>query len=489
MAVNNQELKKSGLKAGIWNFSTTIINQLRNFIVSLVLARLLNPSDFALVGMATVFVGIVEAFVDFGFGSSIVQRKSISQGQLSTVFYINLMMGGIFALTMFLGAPFIAEFFNEPRLIPITKVLSLTFIIKALDVIPGAIFKRNLDYKTPFQISITSGIVSGIAGISFALVGMGVWALVWSQVLGWLISISLIWIKSDWRPSLYYNFKCVRELWKFGYKLSLSVFIDLLFNRLNTIFIGKFFSATLLGLYYRACSLNGLVIQYSFSAFSGVLFPTLSKCQDDLPLLRYNVLKIVHTVSFLTFFFSGWMIVGAYEIMTITYGEKWVGAVDFFKILGLFSITLTIPPILVNALMCVGKTDVNLRIEIIKKTMFAIAIPIGLHFGIYGYVYATSLAALISMPLNMWALKYIELSLKPQIKAIGFYLIPFGILISVNTIFFPQVLFGNKFISLIVKSAYYALGYLAYNATFKSEGLTSTINIIRPLLKKFQLKI
>ena len=139
--------------------------------------------------------------------------------------------------------------------------------------------------------------------------------------------------------------------------------------------------------------------------------------------------------------------------------------------------------------MCVGKTDVNLRIEIIKKTMFAIAIPIGLHFGIYGYVYATSLAALISMPLNMWALKYIELSLKPQIKAIGFYLIPFGILISVNTIFFPQVLFGNKFISLIVKSAYYALGYLAYNATFKSEGLTSTINIIRPLLKKFQLKI
>lgn len=183
------------------------------------------------------------------------------------------------------------------------------------------------------------------------------------------------------------------------------------------------------------------------------------------------------------------MIVGAYEIMTITYGEKWVGAVNFFKILGLFSITLTIPPILVNALMCIGKTNVNLRIEIIKKTMFAIAIPIGLHFGIYGYVYATSLAALISMPLNMWALKYIELSLKPQIKAIGLYLIPFGILTSINAIFFPQVLFDNKLISLAIKSAYYILGYLAYNTILKSEGLTATINIIRPLLKKFQLKI
>lgn len=135
MSIDNQKLKRSGIKAGAWNFSTTIINQLRNFIVSLVLARLLNPSDFALVGMATVFVGIVEAFVDFGFGSSIVQRKSVSKEQLSTVFYINLMMGGIFALTMFSGASFIAEFFNEPRLIPITKVLSLTFIIKALDVI------------------------------------------------------------------------------------------------------------------------------------------------------------------------------------------------------------------------------------------------------------------------------------------------------------------------------------------------------------------
>lgn len=485
MAVDSQVLKKSGVKAGIWNFSTTIINQLRNFIVSLILARLLMPADFGLLGMATVFAGIVDAFVDFGFGTALIQRKRVTDKQISTVFYINLGMGLVFATTMFCCSGFIANYFNEPRLVPIVKVFSFSFIIKALDVIPRSLFKRELNYRIPFKISIFSGIFSGVAGIVFAFIDWGVWALVWSQVLGWIIATGLTWLNIHWKPMLYFNLNKVKSLWRFGYKLSISVFIDQVFSRLNTIIIGKFFSASILGLFYRAQSLNGIVIQYSFSAFSGVLFPTLSKCQDDLPLLRYNVLRILHTISFLTFLFAGIMIIDAYELITIAYGYKWVDAVKFFEILGFFSITLTIPSVLVNTLMCVGRTDVNLKIEIVKKIVYIIAIPIGLHYGIYGYVLSINIAALITMPINMWALKYISLPMWPQIKAIFTNsIIFFALLIIYNHIFDNYLTSYNLWVRLFLKTTYYVIPYYLFNRIIKSEGLTATINLIKLILKR-----
>ena len=482
MSIDNQKLKRSGLKAGAWNFSTTIISQLRNFIVSLILARLLSPADFGLLGMATVFVGVVETFVDFGFGASIVQAKRITRQQMSTVFYINLIMGLIFAVTMFFSSGIIASFFHEERLNAIVKVLSAKFIVKALQIMPEVQFKRALNYHDPFKISIISGIISGILGIMFAFLDYGVWALVYSQIIGWGISLVLQYWKTKWYPMPYFNIHEIKDLWKFGYKFSLSVMIDQVFNKLNTILIGRFYSASLLGLYYRASSLNRLVIQYSFSSFSNILFPTFCKYQDDLIMLRHNVLRVVQVVSFLTFLFSGLMIICAGDLINILYGSKWAGAVDFFKILGLFSITQTIPSILVNALMSVGRTDVNLKIEIIKKTLYVFAIPIGLHYGVYGYVWAISISALITMPLNMWSLKYIQLSMSKQFTAIFNYLIPFAILVVLDMTFSNYMDIENVWVSLLIKSSLYFTTYISWNLILKNAGIYATISLIRPIL-------
>lgn len=485
MTINNEQIKKAGIKAGFWNFSTTIINQLRNFVVSIILARLLSPEDFGLLGMATVFVGVVETFVDFGFGASIVQAKEISRRQMSTVFYINLMMGLLFAVAMFLLSNYIAEFFHEERLSIIVKVLSPTFLVKALQIMPDVQFKRALNYHDPFKISVSAGVLSGILGIVLALTGFGVWALVFSQIFGWVISLVMQYWITRWWPMMCFRIAEIKELWSFGYKFSLSIMIDQTFSRLNTILIGKFFNASVLGLYYRACSLNGLVIQYSFSSFASVLFPTFCKYQNDLPMLRHNVMKIIHTVSFLTFLFSGLMIVDAYDIITILYGGKWVGAVDFFKILGLFSITLTIPSILVNALMSVGRTDVNLKIEVVKKILLLFAIPIGLHFGVYGYVWAISIAALVAMPLNMWSLKYIDLDMWNQIKAIGLYFIPFVFLIALNNLLTADSIVMYPWVSLLTKSTIFTAVYFGYCLIMKTEGLKSAIALAKPFLSKF----
>lgn len=472
------------MKAGFWNFSTTIINQVRNFIVSLVLARLLTPEDFGLVGMATVFVGVVEAFVDFGFGASIVQAKDVSRRQLSTVFYINLLMGTLFAVIMFLSSNLIADFFKDNRLSIIVKVLSPTFIVKALQVMPDVLFKKALDYKTPFSISVITGILAGIIGIVLAIMGYGVWALIYSQISGWIISLILQYWKTKWWPLMCFKINEIKELWSFGYKFSLSIMIDQIFTRLNTILIGKFFNASLLGLYYRACSLNGLVIQYSFSSFANVLFPTFCKYQDDIPMLRHNVVRIVQVVSFLTFLFSGLMIVCAFDIIVLLYGDEWIGAVEFFKILGLFSITLTIPTILVNALMAIGRTDLNLKIELIKKGLLVLSIPIGIHYGVYGYIWAVSIGALAGLPFNMWALKYINLSIWVQLKSIAVYFVPFVILVIVDNVFFDETLFNNSLLSLIVKASVYISIYIAYNKLLHTQGLSSAISIAKPMVDK-----
>lgn len=463
---------------------TLMIGQVKNFIVSLILARLLDPTDFGLLGMAMAFAGIVEAFVDFGFGNAIIQRKEVSQVQLSTVFYINLFMGLLFMTAMFLASPLIAAFFHEPKLSLIVKVMSMSFVIKALDVIPSALLKRNINFKIPFRIQVTSGIISGIAGIIMAFSGFGVWALVLSQVLGWVIATSMLWIIVRWLPARIFRWNEVRELWEYGYKLSLSVFIDQLFSRLKTILIGRFFTAALLGLLYRAEGLKNLVIQYSFSAFSGVLLPSLSKCQDNLELLRHNTIRLVQVVSFMTFLLSGLMFSCADEIIIILYGHKWVGAVSFLRILSLFAFTETLPNVLVAPVLSVGKSGLNLKIEIVKKIVFILVLPIGLIWGIYSFVICFCIAGVITMPLNMMALRCIELRFKTQMWSIISYAIPMiigcVIIMALRHIIQTEYMFVN----LCLNSILFIGIYLAYNIILKQPGCNASYNLVRRLFNK-----
>lgn len=483
-----EELKSKGLKGGMWNFMTLMIGQVKNFIVSLILARLLDPTDFGLLGMAMAFAGIVEAFVDFGFGNAIIQRKEVSQVQLSTVFYINLFMGLLFMTAMFLSSPLIAAFFHEPKLSLIVKVMSMSFVIKALDVIPSALLKRNINFKIPFRIQVTSGIISGIAGIIMAFSGFGVWALVLSQVLGWVIATSMLWIIVRWFPSRIFRWDEVRGLWEYGYKLSLSVFIDQLFSRLKTILIGRFFTAALLGLLYRAEGLKNLVIQYSFSAFSGVLLPSLSKCQDNLELLRHNTIRLIQVVSFMTFFFSGLMFTCADEIIIILYGQKWVGAVLFLRILSLFAFTETLPNILVAPVLSVGKSGLNLKIEVVKKIIFILVMPIGLIWGIYSFVICFCLAGVITMPLNMIALRCIGLKFKTQIWNIASYAIPMIVGCLIVMSFRDIIQTEYRFINLCLDGLLFAGVYLGYNILLKQSGWTASYNLIQSMLRRGKSK-
>jgi O-antigen/teichoic acid export membrane protein len=479
-------LKKSTLKAANWNLFNMFVNQARNFIISTILARLLLPEDFGLLGMAMVFASLTDSFVDFGFGNAVIQKKEVNEVQLSTVFWLNMLMALLLGVLMFLNAPIVSIYFEMPKLKPITQLMSLTFLIKGLSTLQNALYKKKLDFKTPFKINLISGFSSGALGIYLAYSNFGVYSLIYSQIFGWVLTTFFIWFFSEWKPKFIFKLKQIKELWSFGYKYSLTIFIDTIFSKLDTIVIGKLFSASVLGLFYKAQSLNRMVVQYAFSSFSGVLFPSLSQISDDKEKLKIVVVKILHIVCFSTFLFSGLMYVNAEEIIVILFTKKWLGSVPIFEIMGVFSFILTIPTVLNSPVTALGESGDILKAEIIKKTLYLFAIPFAFYYDIYYYIFATSIAAIIGMFFNGYILsKHLEFELIKQQIVIIKYLIIFLIFIAVDY-FVNLNVSNNHFINIIFKSFLYFIFYVGINVVLKNKGCLDFYDIF---LKKKILKL
>jgi teichuronic acid exporter len=482
-----KSLKTSTINAASWNFSNMLVGQVRTFIVSTILARLLMPEDFGLLGMAMVFASLTDSFVDFGFGNAVIQKQEVNKLQLSTVFWINMLMALVLGVIMYFSAPLVAVYFEMPKLEPITKLMSLTFLIKGLSTLQNALYKKELDFKTPFKVNLFAGIASGILGIVLAFNGFGVYSLIYSQITGWVITTILIWYFSKWKPSFLFDLSEVKELWSFGYKYSLSIFIDSIFLRLDTIVIGKLFNAATLGLFYKAQSLNKLVIQYAFSSFSSVLFPSLSKLANDKEKLRAVLVRILHLVCFTTFLFSGLMFVNAESVIVLLLTEKWIGSVPIFQILALFSFIYTIPTILNSPILSIGESGAILKVELYKKSVYLLAIPIAIYYGLYAYILATIVAAMIGILLNLGLVqKFFGYRVLEFFKLFLKYAIVFIVLTGFDYLFCDFEM--NYFLSILLKSTVYIAIYMIFNALIlKTEGFNEFKNILIGLLAKVKI--
>lgn len=231
---------------------------------------------------------------------------------------------------------------------------------------------------------------------------------------------------SSWRPKFIFHFGKVHDLWVFGWKMTLTTIVNRIFRQLDTLVIGKLYTATSLGLFERARSLNNLVVEYSFSSIRSVMLPTLSKLQNDPAALQYSILKLIHVISFLTFLFAGLMYICADDLIILLYGEKWVGAIELFKILGLFSITLCLPVVFDSVMNVVNKMNLYLWSGVARNAILLIAIPIGLSYGFITYVWSVSIARVLGLILYFFSTRLcIKLSVKSQLLAIVRYVIPF----------------------------------------------------------------
>ena len=325
------DLKTKGLQAFIWDLLGNLGTHVSSLIVTIYLARLLEPSDFGLIAIIMVIVSVATIFSDVGLGGALIQRSRLLPIHYSSVFFFNISAGFLLTILTYLSAGHIAQFYNNPQLLPLIQVMSSLFIISALHAVQSVILRKELNYELLTKVNLIASIISGIIGVLLAFWGAGVWSLVAQLISREVLINILIWNKSSWVPALAFSFKALKQLWGYGMNMFLAGLLDTIYERADYLIIGKLFAPATLGFFHQAKQLNMLVIKYSAGSLMSVLFPVLSKIQNDLDQFRRVVVKSTGIISFVTFLILGGLFLVADELILLLLGPKWESSIFYFK--------------------------------------------------------------------------------------------------------------------------------------------------------------
>lgn len=393
-------LKKQALSGMLWSSVQTFGNQLISFGVSLILARLLMPAEFGLIGMIGIFMGLATVLISSGLSGSIIRTDKPDQADFSTVFIFNLVGSIVLYTLMFIAAPFIADFFEQPLLISITRLYSLIFVINAFSSVQVMRLHKNLDFKTETKASLLSTLVSALVGTTLAYNGFGVMSLVWMAIVGALVRSSMLWIQSKWQPSLIFDRKKFRYHFSFGSRMMISSVLDILFNNAYTLIIGKYYSPTHLGYYTRADSLKQMPVSNFSSILNKVTFPLFAEIKNDDVRLKSVYKKILKMVVFIIGPVLMLMAALAEPMFRVLFTEKWLPAVPYFRILCITGLLYPLHAYNLNILSVKGRSDLFLRLEIIKKVLIIIILAASFPFGIYGLLWGQVVSSVLAFFIN-----------------------------------------------------------------------------------------
>ena len=381
-------LKSSVITSLIWKFLERIGTQGVQFVVAIVLARLLAPADFGLIALVTVFIALANVFVQSGLNTALIQKKDADNLDFSTVFYASLVIAALLYGLLFVGAPLLADFYNgQTKLIPVIRVLGIVLLLGAVNSVQEAYVARNMMFKKFFYRSVGAIIPSGVFGIALAYLGYGIWALVGQQLMNTFLMCIIMWFTVKWRPQLMFSFIRFKSLFSFGWKLLCSALLDTGYRNVRDLVIGKMFSPADLGFYNRGSQFPKLIIMNINASIQSVLLPSLSTVQDDKPRLKSLARRAIKTSSFLILPMMAGLAAVAKPLTLVILGEKWLPAVPFIQICCFSFAFWPIHTTNLSAINAVGRSDVFLKLEIIKKiyglTVLALAIwlfrtPIGI---------------------------------------------------------------------------------------------------------------
>lgn len=458
------------------------------FIVTVILARLLEPSAFGLIAMIMVIIGIAQIFTDVGLGSALIQRRRVLPVHYSSVFYFNILIGFLLTIVTFLSAPWIGAFYNNEELVSIAQVMSIIFVINAFSSVQATKLRKELNYVALTKANFTASFVSGLIGVFIALYGGGVWSLVALTLSRGLIFNIYTWIVSKWFPSLLFSFKALSYLWGFGFHMFLSGLLDTVFTRLDVLIIGKLFTPATLGFFDRAKSLDQMIVYYSSGSLMSVLFPVLSKVQNDLPRFQSIIIKALGVISFIVFLLLGTMYLVAGELIVLLFSEKWLPSVEYFKLLLLSGFAYPVSALLVNVLSSRGNSKAFLHLEIYKKIVFGINLVIAFMWGIEGYLYGLVLASTLAVYLNvMFASKEISL---PKISFIQPVIVQM-LLATITVIGVTELTLGLQygiFTMLLLKAIVFVVLYILISKIFATASYKNFAEQMLPVIQLIRRK-
>ncbi len=375
------ELRDKAISGVKWNAIGRFSTQGVNFIIGLILARLLSPSDYGVVGMVGIFFAIAQTFIDSGFGSALIRKNDCSDEDYSTAFYFNIVVGLVCCILLSAASPFIADFLNTPILKDLIKVMSLNMFVSSFAIVHASKLTHSVDFKSQAVVNLVTAIVSGVSGILLAYNGFGVWSLVLQHLTGTILRVILLTAITRWLPQRVFSVSSFRYLFNFGSKILMSSLLHTICSNLTTLLIGKFYSAKDLGYYSRGSSLATYPSTNISSILQSVTYPVLAKIQDDEGHLITSYRKIISMTSLIIFFGMFLLAALAKPLIVVLLTDKWLGAVIYLQIFCFAYMFDHICSLNLNVLYVKGHSNLVLRLELIKKTIYILmliaAVPLG----------------------------------------------------------------------------------------------------------------
>lgn len=397
-----QSLRDKTVKGVGWSAIDAFLSQGVTFLVGLVLARILSPDEYGLIGIVTIFTSILSGVVDSGFGNAIIRKKDATEDDYSTLFLFNMVVSFLLFALLFFCAPFISKFFERPELVPLIRVMGLLLVFQALSIVQYTILSRRIDFKTKTKASIIAAMLSGVLGILMAFLGFGVWSLVGQQLSRQLVYSICLWQYNKWWPKIKVNINSLQYMWGFGWKMLVSGLIYNIWNQLYQVVVGKFYSPATLGQYSRSKEYAGIFSSSITNIIQRVSFPVLAQVRDDRARLIGGYRRVIKVTMFVTAVLLISMGAVADPLIYCLIGPKWNEAATYLPLI-CFSMSLyPLHMINLNMLQVQGRTDIYLYLEIIKRVISIGPLCLGIFINIYWMLVGSIVVGIISFFLNSY---------------------------------------------------------------------------------------
>lgn len=477
-------IKKKAVYGLIWSMAEMFSTRLISLIIQIILARLLSPSDFGIIAMITVIVAVSQSLVDGGFQNALIREKKPTDNDFFTVFLTNLFFSILIYAILFFLSPQIAQLYDNDKLIPVIRITSISLILSALSLVQRTKLTIELNFKSQTNISLISSIVSGIIAIILAVLNFNYWSLVIQSVSLQLVTMILLWIHNKGIPSGKFSKESFFRLFNFGWKLSLSGLINTIYDNLYYLIIGKIFNPTAVGYYTNAQKFRDVISQSLTTSIQKVTYPTLSKMQEDIKVLKNSYRKIIMYSSLFIFPVMVGLTSVAPKLFMLLFGEKWTNSIPIFQVLLVAGMIYPINAINLNILQVKGRSDLFLKIEIIKKVvgLFFIFLGIIMNVSVTGFAWISVLVAVISLFINsIYTNRIINYPLKRQLTDIIPYLIC-SIILYICSSFIGKVLSGSVIFILCIQVLVGVSSYTISIFFIRREDFKYFINMIKGVL-------
>lgn len=476
-------LRSKTYNALFWSLIDQAGEQIIRFVFSLILARLLLPEQFGLIGIAYVVTELAREFVNSGFGMALIRKKNATIVDESSVFYFNIFIGAIATILIYTLSPFIGNFYRSNELVSVLRALSFNVIIGSFGTIHLICFTKKLNFKSQTKIGLPATIISGIIGITLAFFNFGVWALTLQSIMRTTLFTMLLWKTNNWRPKLVFSYHSLTSMFTFGSKLLIGSLLQKLFDNTYTIIIGRMYSSSLVGYFTRAKQTQQLPLSSLWTIIGRVYFPVLAVIKDDVKTFNKALEKAALNISFLVFPALVLVTVCAPNLFMILFGEKWIKSVPIFQILCIGSIFLPLEKLNLNSLLAKGNSSIVLKLNIFKQVTTLLSALLTSKYGLMPMLYSYVLISFIMFMATAYFVRHKQYyTLAKQIVQ----LLPYMFCTLIMTIFLlvaNQITIKKEYI-IILQISIGSIIYLSTAYLLKLSAFFDNVNLVLKIIRK-----